>query len=135
MFTSSTQIRVHYALTDQMGVVYHGRYAEFFEIGRSEAIRDLGFTYKDIEAMGVIMAVVEMNIKYIRPIRYDDLINVKTTLTQLPTDHRVSFHSEIYSQDDQLLSKGIVTFYFLEAKNMQKTNMPEPLFNLLKGYF
>lgn len=118
-----------------MGVVYHGRYAEFFEIGRSEAIRNLGFSYKDIEAMGVIMAVVEMNIKYIRPIRYDDLITVKTTLTHLPEDHKVSFHSEIYNEEDQLLSKGVVTFYFLEASTMKKTNMPDPLYQLIKGFF
>ena len=85
--------------------------------------------------MGVIMAVVEMNIKYIRPIKYDDLITVKTTLTHLPTDHKVSFHSEIYNEEDQLLSKGVVAFYFLEARTMKKTNMPDPLFQLIKGFF
>ncbi len=135
MFTSTTQIRIHYALTDQMGVVYHGRYAEFFEIGRSEAIRNLGFTYKDIEAMGVVMAVVEMNIRYLRPIRYDDLITVKTSLPHLPADHKIVFHSEIYNEEDQLLSKGTVTLYFLEAKSMKKINMPTPLVNLLEGYY
>ncbi|MCY7293756.1 MAG: acyl-CoA thioesterase, partial [Ferruginibacter sp.] len=67
MFITETQIRMHYALTDQMGVVYYGNYAQFYEIGRTEAIRQLGYTYKDIEAMGIIMPVVEMNSKFLRP--------------------------------------------------------------------
>jgi len=79
MYQSSTSIRIHYALTDQMGFVYYGHYAQFYEIGRTEAIRALGLTYKDMEAMGVIMPVVEMQLKFLRPAKYDDLITVKTT--------------------------------------------------------
>ena len=71
MFTSETQIRIHYALTDQMGVVYHGHYAQFYEIGRTELIRTLGFTYKEIEAMGIVLAVTDMHIRFLRPAKYD----------------------------------------------------------------
>jgi acyl-CoA thioester hydrolase len=69
MFTATTQIRIHYALTDQMGVVYYGNFAQFFEIGRTESIRQLGLTYKELEATGIIMPVVDMHTRYLRPIR------------------------------------------------------------------
>ena len=82
MYTTETQIRIHYALTDQMGIVYHGHYAQFYEMGRAEAIRVLGYTYKDIEAMGIIMPVVDIHSRFLRPAKYDDLITVKTILQE-----------------------------------------------------
>src|ERR1700754_1391147 len=84
MFTSETQVRVRYAETDQMNVVYYGNYAQYFEVGRVESIRQLGFSYKDLESTGIIMPVVEMNVKYLRPARYDDLLTIRTTLRELP---------------------------------------------------
>src|SRR5690606_8333652 len=99
MFESTTQLRVRYADTDQMGVVYHSNYINYFEIGRTESIRDLGFTYKDMEAMGTIMPIVEVNCKYLRPAKYDDLITVKTTLKELPEDHKITFHQEIFNEN------------------------------------
>ena len=97
MYTTETQIRIHYALTDQMGFVYHGHYAQFYEIGRGEAIRQIGYTYKDIEAMGIIMPVVDIHSRFLRPAKYDDLITVKTILKELPVHHKIVFHSEIYN--------------------------------------
>jgi acyl-CoA thioester hydrolase len=135
MFTSTTSIRIHYALTDQMGVVYHGRYAEFFEIGRAEAIREFGYTYKDMEAMGIIMPVVELQVRYLRPVRYDETIFVKTELRSLPTDHKVTFHHEIRNEQDELVSTGFVTLYFMDAKTMQRTNMPASLYEKLQPYY
>jgi acyl-CoA thioester hydrolase len=135
MFTSETQIRIHYALTDQMGVVYHGHYAQFYEIGRAESIRQLGYTYKDIEAMGIIMPVVDIHSKFLRPAKYDDLITVKTTLKELPTDHKIIFHSEIYNEEKMLLNVGDVTLYFLNATTMQRCNLPELLKEKLIAFF
>lgn len=135
MFTSETQIRIHYALTDQMGVVYYGNYAQFYEIGRTEAIRALGFTYKEIEAMGIVLAVTDMHIKFLRPAKYDDVITVKTTLREIPLHHKIVFHGEIYNQEKELLNTGEVTLYFLEAKTMKRINMPEELKEKLAGYF
>ena len=126
---------MHYALTDQMGVVYYGNYAQFYEIGRSEAIRQLGYTYKDIEAMGIIMPVVEMNSKFLRPAKYDDLITVKTTLRELPTAHAINFFFEIFNEEDKLLNAGNVVLYFMEAVTMKRTKMPLDLKEKLKGYF
>ena len=135
MFITETQIRMHYALTDQMGVVYYGNYAQFYEIGRTEAIRQLGYTYKDIEAMGIIMPVVEMNSKFLRPAKYDDLITVKTTLRELPTGHAINFFFEIYNEEDKLLNAGNVILYFMEAVTMKRAKMPTELEEKLKGYF
>lgn len=135
MYTTETPVRVHYALTDQMGVVYHGHYAQFYEIGRAEAIRQLGFTYKDLEAMGIIMPVVDIHSRFLRPAKYDDLIIVKTTLRELPAAHKVTFHSEIYNESDELLNTGDVTLFFMEAKTMKRTTMPEELREKLKKYF
>ena len=135
MYTTETQIRIHYALTDQMGVVYHGHYAQFYEIGRGESIRELGYTYKDIEAMGIIMPVVDIHSRFLRPAKYDDLITVKTTLREIPTTHKIIFNSEIYNEEDELLNTGDVTLYFMEASTMKRCNMPDALKEKLKGYF
>jgi acyl-CoA thioester hydrolase len=135
MYTSETKIRIHYALTDQMGVVYYGNYAQFYEIGRTESIRSLGFTYKEIEAMGIFLAVTDMHIRYLRPAKYDDLIKVKTTLRELPLHHKIVFHGEIYNEEEELLNTGDVTLYFLDAKTMKRTEMPEALKEKLSPYF
>lgn len=135
MFTTETQIRIHYALTDQMGVVYYGHYAQFYEIGRAEAIRQLGYTYKEIEAMGIIMPVVEINSRFLRPARYDDLITVKTTLKEMPTHFKIVFYSEIYNEQDELLNTGMVSLFFIDAKTMKRCNMPDELKTRLEKYF
>ena len=135
MYTSLTHIRIHYALTDQMGVVYYGNYAQFYEIGRTEAIRQLGFTYKDIEAMGIIMPVVETQSSFIRPAKYDDLIAVKTIVKEMPTTHSITFFTEIYNEANKLLNTGSTTLFFLEKVGMKKVQMPLNLDEKLKSYF
>ena len=135
MFTSETTIRIHYALTDQMGVVYHGHYAQFYEIGRTEAIRQLGLPYKDLEATGVILPVVDIHSKFLRPAKYDDLITVKTSLREIPHNHKITFHSEIFNEAKQLLNVGHVTLYFMEAATMQRSHIPDILKNALQKYF
>lgn len=135
MFTHKTQIRIHYALTDQMGVVYHGHYAQFYEIGRTEALRSLGLTYKEVETMGVIMPVTEIHSKFLRPALYDDLITVVTTVKELPLHHKIIFHSEIYNEKNELLNAGDVTLYFMEAKTMKRCAMPEKIKEKMNEFF
>jgi len=135
MFESSTQVRVRYAETDQMNVVYHGNYAQYFEVGRAESIRQLGFTYKDMEQMGVIMPIVELHSKFIRPAHYDDLLTIKTMLKQLPTDHRIEFEQEVYNSSGKLLTIGKVVLYFIDAKSREKTTMPIQLLERIQPYF
>jgi acyl-CoA thioester hydrolase len=135
MFSSSTQIRVRYAETDQMGVVYHGHYFQYFEVARAEAIRQMGYTYADMEKMGVIMPVIEVQCRYMRPALYDDLLTVKVILKELPVHHKIEFHQEVFNSKDELLASGKVILYFMEAKGMKRTVMPEDLRLKLQPYF
>lgn len=135
MFTTQTQIRVRYAETDQMGVVYHGHYFQYFEAARAESIRQLGFTYADMEKMGVIMPVVEVQCRYLRPALYDDLLTVRVILKELPVHHKIEFHQEVYNEKNELLATGRVVLYFMEAKTMKRTVMPEQLAQKLHSYF
>jgi acyl-CoA thioester hydrolase len=135
MYVSETQIRIHYALTDQMGVVYHGHFAQLYEIGRTESIRQLGFAYKEIEALGIIMPVVGLNVKFFQPAKYDDLVTVKTILKEIPQNHKVIYYGEIYNENNDLLSSAEITMYFMNAKEMTRANMPAPLIEKLKVFF
>ena len=135
MFKAKTQIRVRYAETDQMGFVYYGNYAMYFEIGRVEAIRNLGVSYKDIEDMGIILPVVELNIKYLRPAKYDDLITIKSQIKTLPTDHKIIFDQEVYNEAGKLLTVGQVKLYFMDASMNNKIQMPAILKEKLSVYF
>lgn len=135
MFESNTQIRVHYALTDQMGVVYHGHYAQFFEIARAEAIRQLGFSYKQIEAMGIIMPVVDFHARFLYPVKYDELITVKITIKELPVHHKIVFHSDVLNEEGKLCTTGAVTLYFMEAATMRRSEMPVSLKEKLTPFF
>jgi acyl-CoA thioester hydrolase len=135
MYTSTTQIRVRYAETDQMNVVYHGNYAQYFEVGRAESIRQLGFTYKELEEMGVIMPIVELQTKFLRPAHYDDLLTIKTTLKELPEDHKIEFYQEVYNESEKLLTIGKVVLYFINAATKEKTTLPEAIKKRITLFF
>jgi acyl-CoA thioester hydrolase len=135
MYESTTQLRVRYAETDQMNVVYYGNYAQYFEVGRVESIRQLGFTYKDIEESGLIMPVVELHTRYLRPATYDELLTIKTQVRELPISYRIEFLQEVYNEQHRLLAAGKVVLYFLEKGSWKKTNIPEALKNALDAYF
>jgi len=135
MFTAVTHIRVRYAETDQMGVVYHSNYFPYFESARAESIRELGFTYADMEKMGVIMPVTEVQCRYHRPARYDDLLTIKTTLTEMPVNSKIEFHHEVYNEQKELLAAGKVVLYFMEAGTMKRTTMPQQLAEKVQAFF
>ena len=85
--------------------------------------------------MGIIMPVVDLHCRFLRPARYDDMITVKTTLKELPLHHKIVFHHEIFNDQDELLNTGEVTLYFVEASTMKRCEMPEALKEKLVGYF
>ncbi len=126
---------MRYGETDQMGYLYYGNYALYYEVGRTDAIRQLGLTYRQLEEMGVMLPVVELQANYLRPALYDDLITVKTSLRELNQGSKIVFHSELYNEQEQLLNKAVVTLVFYSGKERKKTNMPEELFNRLEPYF
>jgi len=135
MFTSETKVRVRYAETDQMGVVYHSNFFHYFEVARAEAIRELGYTYADMEREGVIMPVVEVNARYIRPALYDDLLTIKVILKELPLHHKIEFAQEVYNENNEMLVTGKVVLYFMDAKTKKRHVMPEALSKKLQPYF
>ena len=135
MFSFDNQIRVRYADTDQMQVVYHAKFIEYFESGRTEAIRHLGITYKEIEEWGLIMPVVKLTIEYARPGLYDDLLTIRTILKELPDSHSIDFHQEIFNEAEKLVCKGTVTLFFVERATRTKCTMPETLREKLRPFF
>ena len=135
MYESTTTIRVRYAETDKMNVVYHGNYAQYFEVGRAEAIRELGYTYKNLEDDGIIMPIVDLSFRFLRPAIYDDLLTIKTMLKEMPTNHKMEFHQEVYNEDGKLLTVGKVVLYFIDAVTREKTTMPATWKDKLSVYF
>lgn len=108
-------VRVRYAETDQMGVVYHGNYAEYFEMGRVEWLRNLGITYKSMEENGIMLPVVSLSLNYKKPARYDDLLTVKT-LFKKQESVKIEFDYEIYSEKGELLTTGNSVLVFVDMK-------------------
>lgn len=135
MYKTEFQIRVRYGETDQMNVVYHANYITYFEVARTESIRELGFTYREMEAMGVEMPVTEIIIRYLRPAHYDDLLTVKTQLRTLPEKHHIDFYQEIFNENGKLITSGKVTLFFLDKITKKRSKMPEILKNKLAQYF
>lgn len=135
MYEHSTTIRVRYAETDRMDVVYYGNYAQYFEVGRVESLRALGISYKDIENMGIILPVVELQIKYLRPAKYDDLLTIKTVIREIPIDHKIIFNQELYNEMGKLLTVGSVKLYFMDETFVNKTKMPDLMLEKLSPYF
>jgi len=135
MYEFNTQLRVRYAEADPMNVVYYGNYAQYFEVGRVESLRNLGISYKGIEDMGIMLPVVELNIKYLRPAKYDDLLTIKSKIKELPTDHRIIFDQEIYNEEGKLLTIGKVKLYFMDSKLGKRASMPASMLEKLSTYF
>jgi acyl-CoA thioester hydrolase len=135
MYTSETKVRVRYAETDQMNVVYHGNYAQYFEVGRVEAMRQLGLSYKGLEATGIIMPVIEWKARFLRPAHYDDLLTITTMLKEWPARSRIEFHTEVYNEAGELLTTGNTILFFLRSETMERTNMPEEMAARLKPFF
>ena len=134
MFSHSTKIRVRYADTDQMGYMYHGNYAEFYEVGRVEMLRSLGMTYKSMEDSGIIMPVTELKCKYIKPALYDEEITVKVILETMPAI-RIIFKYELYNENEELINLGETTLVFLNKERNRPCMPSEDFLKRLKAYF
>jgi acyl-CoA thioester hydrolase len=124
MIKTETTLRVRYAETDQMGFVYYGNYAQYYEVGRVEAMRSLGFSYKEMEESGILMPVINLNINYKRPALYDDEIRIVTTVSKLPSV-RITFEYECYNQKNELLNTGSVTLVFIDKIKNKPTTPPD----------
>lgn len=134
MIQHETHIRVRYAETDQMGIVYYGVYPQYFEVGRAELIRDLGMTYREMEEMGVLMPVVDLHVRYLRPAQYDDLLRIRTQIRALPERHIV-MDSEVFNEKGKLCVAGRVKLAFMDAKTRKAVSPPAPFVDLLQEHW
>lgn len=135
MLTTSTQLRVRYGETDPMGYLYYGNYAQFFEVGRVEMIRSLGLSYKEMEdEYGILMPVMSLHIRYIRPALYDDLLTIETTLRQLPND-TITFFVEIFNEKRKLICGGEVKLCFIDQTSKKRLLAPKYLIDRLLIHF
>lgn len=134
MLVSETKVRVRYGETDKMGVVYHGNYALYFEIARTEALRNIDITYKSIEDNGVMMPVVNLTVNYKRPAKYDDELTIKAMFKEVPTVKSVIDY-EIVNQHGELLSTGQTTLVFVDMQTNKVTRCPQALADKFAPYF
>ena len=135
MFTHTTQVRVRYGETDKMGFVYYGYYSLYYEIGRVEALRSLGVDYKSMEdQMHIFMPVVSLNVRYLRPAHYDDLLTLETSIVKWPNTS-IQFDTKILNEKGDWLNQGQVVLCFLDIASRKRVDMPELLIQKLSPYF
>lgn len=118
------KVRVRYSETDQMGVVYHGNYAQYFEMGRVEWLRNIGISYKWMEENGVMLPVVSLSMNYKKPARYDDLITVKT-IFKSQSSVKIEFDYEIYNEQGELLTIAHSVLVFVDMKTGRPMTPPD----------
>ncbi len=135
MFEHITHERVRYGHTDQMGYLYYGHYPLFYEIGRTEAMRSLGLAYREMEQKhGIFMPVVSMEVKYLRPAFYDDLLEIKTEIREMP-DKFITFHNELFNPSGKRINTGKVRLCFYDPVIKKTVPAPDFFVEKLKHYF
>lgn len=132
-FYCETLIRVRYAEVDRMGYVYYGNYPTYFEVGRTEFLRELGLTYKYLEDNGYLLPVSKIEIKYNKPAIYDNLLIVRTIYKKFHTI-RAEFDYEIYNEQNELLTTGYTLLVFVNAKKRKPTQAPQFFIDTIKKY-
>ncbi|OYU96287.1 MAG: thioesterase [Bacteroidetes bacterium B1(2017)] len=134
MFVSETKLRVRYAETDQMGYVYYGNYATYYEVARVEALRDVDLSYKLFEDTGIMMPVLSLSCNYVKPAKYDDLLTIKTFIKEMP-GVRIHFYYEVFNEAGVLLNRGETTLVCIDMKTQRPCGSPAILIEKLKPYF
>ncbi len=132
-FSHHTKIRVRYGETDQMGYCYYGNYAQYFEVGRVEALRTIGMSYKDMENEGVMLPVSEFNVKYIRPAYYDDELTITTKIAEL-RGPRIYFEYEVQNEKNEIIASASTLLVFVSKTNMKPIAPPTTFLNLIESY-
>ena len=134
MFSTKIQLRVRYSETDRMDFVYYGNYAQYFEVARVEALRELGINYKDMEKSGIMLPVLEYWIKYFKPAGYDDLLTIKTVIPRMP-EARIFFEYETLNDSGLLLNTAKTTLVFINASSGKPCSAPHNLLEKLREYY
>jgi len=135
MYTHTTQARVRYGETDQMGYLYYGNYALYYEVGRVEMIRSLGLTYRQMEEeLKVMMPVVSLQMRFVRPARYDELITIETTLKKMP-ERFITFDVRLFNEAKKLVNGGTVRLCFVDTLTNASVAAPKELISALNPFF
>jgi acyl-CoA thioester hydrolase len=129
----STKLRVRYGETDQMGYCYYGNYAQYFEVGRVEALRDSGMSYRKLEELGAMLPVLDYQVKYIMPAKYDDELNIITKIVKLDGT-RLYFEYEVYNENGKLLTTGTTTLVFISKETKRPTKPPSEFVDLISKH-
>jgi len=133
MLVHKHQLRVRYGETDQMGYLYYGHYPAYYEVARAEMIRSLGFTYRRLEEeLNVMMPVMSLNMRYVRPAKYDDLLTIETTIRKIP-DQFMTFHHEVFNASGKLLNGGSVKLGFINADDRESRTAPTLLVDIINA--
>jgi len=132
MKCNEVKIRIRYGETDQMGVVYHGNYSNFLEIGRTEWLREFGLSYKEMELEGIMLPVISLSLNFKQPACYDDIICVKTTLVKTPKV-TIEFNYEILNEDGEILALGNTILAFVNMKTYRPTRCPKYILDKLQN--
>lgn len=132
MSSHKVEVRVRYSETDQMGVVYHGNYIPYFEIGRVEWLRNKGISYKSLEENGIALPIVSMTINYKKSARYDDILTVKTKFKNL-SSVKIEFDCEIWSEQNELLTTAQFILVFVDMKNGRPIAPPKYILDIING--
>jgi len=134
MLHHEIKFRVRYGETDQMGYVYYGNYAQYFEMGRVEWLRNLGISYKRMEELGIMLPVLNLNINYLKPAKYDDLLTLKTNLLKKPSV-RIEFDFELFNENNVLLTKGFTSLVFIDIAKNKPTKAPDYILEKINPFF
>lgn len=134
MFKFDWPIRVRYAETDKMGYAYYGNYATYLEVARVEALRSLGIAYSDMEKEGVMLPVLEFQIKYFIPARYDEELLIRVMVKEQPTT-RIAFEYEMYNKSGDQINKASTTLVFVDVATQKPIRPPKYILEAFQPFF
>src|SRR5690606_26009871 len=134
MISVETKIRVRYADTDQMGYVYYGNYATYYEVGRVETLRSLGMSYKSLEDSGIMLPVTELKVNFHKPVLYDEELTVRTIIREIPSV-RIRFEYELFNSEGVLVNSGETTLVFVDKVKNRPCKAPAQFLETIKSYF
>ena len=133
MITAENKIKIRYDEVDKMGYVYHGNYAKYYHISRTELLRKVGISDRELENYNIILPVIEMNVRYIKPVFYDDTITIKTSLKEEPKS-RIKFYHEAFNQNNEKINEAEITLVFVDQNTRKPMRAPEIVLKKLESY-
>jgi len=134
MIQTETSLRVRYGESDKMNYSYYGNYALYYEVGRTEMMRELGMSYRKLEDNGIMLPVLDLHVHYIKPAPYDELLTIKTYIKEKPTV-KIKFEYEIFNEQNELINKGYTTLVFVDMKKNKPVRAPQIFMSLIQQYF